>query len=227
MEKNIELKLIKIDESNYVVVEENTIVFTTGDFVLVNCSEVNVKNEIKQIISHKDPDLLFKGMLVFEYNVLTRESDAIHRMYCRKIIYSTRPLNGVKFIDINYIKNLINDKDYVIELRKKDLINIITDYQRTDVIDIEDFLNDHPITKIKNDIWDVEIKNNYIVLKKEKSSDNGKVMLEIDDYYKIMKLLQNINTRNHDVCGIDHKIDDWSGQITTILQNSFINKSLK
>ena len=217
------MKLIKVSTNNFVVVEENTSTFLAGDFVLVNCSEINIKNQIKQIIEfdHKkrnvNPDLL-----VFDYSENTETIDAIDKAYCQKIIYSTQTMNGVKFMDANYFNNLVRTNN--LELNREDLIKLITDfYENSSLQVIDDFVDNHPMTELKKDTWDVEIKNNYIVLKEEKPSDS-KVMLEIDDYYKIMNLLQEINSKNWEG-NVDPYIDRWSGQITTILQNSFIKQS--
>lgn len=161
------MKLIEIDLSEYVIVAETSNNFNAGDFVLVNCSEIGVKNEVKQVIEYENHVIgLPNEILVFAHNCLTNETDAIHPMYCKRIIYSTTPLNGVKFIDINYIRSLFDYMKTEITLSGQDLVKIITEFKEKRPMSIHCFVSDviNSKTPDKKE-WDVYFDNNYIKLK--------------------------------------------------------------
>jgi len=183
------MKLIKITDDHFVVVDN--IRMFAGDYVLINCSEINIKNEIKQVIECENHKIgLPDEILVFEHDCLTNTTDAIDPLYCQKIIYSTTPLNGVKFIDISYIKNLIAvDK---ISMSYQDLWGFI-DYVNQDSITtlkrsiaIKSYITDKFHTN--QTIWNVVLDNNYLKLR----NDEENISLKKEDYDEVVQLLKNI-----------------------------------
>ena len=190
------MKLIQIDLSNYVIVAETTNSFKAGDFVLINCSEIGVKNEVKQVIEYENHLIgLPNEILVFAHDCLTNTTDAIHPTYCKKIIYSTTPLNGVKYIDINYIRSLFDYMKTKITLSGQDLVKIISEFKEKRPMSIHSYVGDYINSKTpdKNE-WDVYFDNNYIKLKEDKQEDKNDYMKKIQllDYMKVIELLDNI-----------------------------------
>lgn len=77
------MKLIKITNDHYVVVDDSEI--ESGDFVYVDCSELEV-NDIRKVCDCHNEQYFFEG------------GGQIHVDYCKKITHSTQPLE-VKITD--------------------------------------------------------------------------------------------------------------------------------
>jgi hypothetical protein len=96
---NVEMKLIKFKADHYLIVNDSDI--ETGDFVYVNCPELETK-DIRQVKDYNEDE----EQLLFE------NGGQIHIDYCQKITHSTRPFGGSAIaISLQEVRELIGEYD--------------------------------------------------------------------------------------------------------------------